>query len=93
MRNIFRIKKFSELLIADPGELCFKTIGSIVKSSMEHATVSATGVKTAFAFFLQENNAGFRVSFFNSLAIESPKIPAPITKKPEIIMSEKNNNF
>jgi hypothetical protein len=60
---------------------------------MEHATVSTAAAKTGLDFFLQDNNATFRVPFFNSLAIESPTTPPPITKKPEIIMSEKNNNF
>jgi hypothetical protein len=72
-------------LIAYPGELCFKAIGSIVKSGMEHATVSTDGVKTAFAFFLKDNNARFGIPFFNSLAIENSTIPPLITKKPELI--------
>jgi hypothetical protein len=50
-------------------------------------------VPESFAFILQDNNARFEIFFFNSLRIESPTIPRPITKKPQIIMSKKNNNF
>jgi len=55
---------------------------------MEHSTVPAAGVKTAAIFFFKDNYAGFRVPFFNSLAIESPITPPPITKKSDVIIIE-----
>ena len=62
--DIFGVTIFRQFLISVSSKPGFKTIGSVIETSMQDPAVSTACMKSAFPLFFQDADAGIGITFF-----------------------------